>query len=521
MKNIRFSLFGISLAVFMTVGCTNDLNTEPKVELTLEQLLAQDPNAINGIMSKLYGAYALSGPNGAGSSDISDDAGESPFLRGIINLEEFTADGMKNRWGDNGLDQLTTTSNWDGNNKFFRYLYNRVYYMVPQCNNVINVLDNVSVPNGEQLKAETRFLRALAYYYMIDCFGKGVIVPESNTGSIPLPQSSRVAMFEYVEDELLAIEDQIPMTNDYGRANRSAVRMVLAKLYLNAEVYTGSQKYSEAATYAKKVIDEGGYTLATNFRNLFSQDNNITEAKNEIIYPLIADPVASQSYGNTTYIIQGSTSNATMNPLTMGLTGDGWGGHRATKAWYGLFGSSAAALASSPDVRAQLFWTNGHSFEMNDYKKWTDGYPSIKFTNQNSTNNATASGFAGTDFPLFRLADAYLMYAECAIRNAAGTSMTQGLTYINNVRTRAGATPIILGDMTLDFILDERGRELNLEGHRRTDLIRFGKFGGSSHVWPWKGGLATGTTIPSTYNLFPIPTSALAANPNLTQNPGY
>ena len=93
----RIKLFGISIFLLAGISaCTDDLNTEPKVELSLEQLLQQDPNAIEGIMSKLYGSFALSGPKGPGSSDISDDPGESPFLRGISNLQDFTANGMKN-----------------------------------------------------------------------------------------------------------------------------------------------------------------------------------------------------------------------------------------------------------------------------------------------------------------------------------------------------------------------------------------------------------------------------------------
>ena len=165
----------IGFTMFSIVSCKDDLNTVPKVQLTLEELLEQDPDAINGIVSRLYASFALSGPNGAGSSDISDDPGESPFLRGIINLQEFTADGIKNRWGDDGLDQLTTTSDWDGNNKFFRYLYNRAYYTIPQCNNLLQLLNNVSVDNIDVVKGETRFLRSLAYFYLIDAFGKGVL----------------------------------------------------------------------------------------------------------------------------------------------------------------------------------------------------------------------------------------------------------------------------------------------------------------------------------------------------------
>ena len=516
MKKIK--LFGIGLLLLSSLGaCTDDLNTSPVVELSLEQLLQQDPNAITGIMSKLYGSFALSGPNGPGSSDISDDPGESPFLRGIINLQEFTADGMKNRWGDNGLDQLTTSSNWDANNKFFRYLYNRVYYTVPQCNNLLVVLDNVNVSNKEQIKSEVRFLRSLAYYYMIDCFGKGVLVTEANAGvSVPLPEASRLTLFNFVESELLAIENTLPQTNGYGRANKAVARMLLAKLYLNAEVYTGSQRYENALAYIKKVINEGGYSLTTSFVANFSGDNNTSS---EIIYPLIADALVSQSYGNTTYIVNGSMNSATMNTIPFGNPGgnDAWAGHRSTKAWYSLYGN----LGTSPDDRAGLFWTAGHTYEMTDYKEWTNGYPSVKFRNSNAFSSYTPTVFSGTDFPLFRLSDAYLMYAECVVRGAAGGTLNDATSYVNLVRARSHADVITPGQLTLDFLIDERGRELMLEGHRRSDLIRFGKFTGGSYLWPWKGNAQNGAAIPATYKLFPIPLPALQANPNLTQNPGY
>jgi len=458
-------------------SCSDDLDTKPKVELDLEQLLQKDPNAIKGLVSKIYGAFALSGPKGPGSTDLGagDDPGESPFLRGIINLQEFTADGMKNRWGDNGLDQLTTTSNWDENNKFFKYLYNRVYFVVPQANNLLSVLNNVTVPDQELYRSELRFLRALAYYYMIDCFGKGVIATENDLGSgVPIKESTRIEMFEYVEKELLAIESIIPIQNGYGRANKSAVRMLLAKLYLNAQVYTGTPKYNEALAYSNKIINEGGYTLAPKFVSLFSGDNDKTAAKNEIIYALIADPIVSQSYGNTTYIVNGNLSNVTM-PLADFGADSGWQGHRATKAWYGLFGNSAAALANSTDDRAKLFWTTGHNFEMKDYKLWNDGYPSVKFRNTNFQGATVPTSFSNTDFPLFRLADVYLMYAECVLRGATGGSASQALEFVNKVRTRSNAASISASELTLNLIIDERARELNLEGHRRTDLIRFGK----------------------------------------------
>lgn len=515
MKNkILKLLFGLVVIFTVNISCTDDLNTKPIIELSLDELLAQDPQAVEGILSRLYGSFALSGADGPGSSDISDDAGESPFLRGIVNLQDFAADAMKNRWGDNGLDQLTTTTDWTPENKFFRYLYNRIFFTIPQCNNLLSILPNVDLENKEGINSEVRFIRALANYYLIDVFGKGVLATEDTFGQTEsLPEASRQELFDFVESELLAIEPLLPETNTYGRATKGAAQMLLAKLYLNAEVYTGTPRYGEAATYANKVITEGPYSLATDFVSIFSADN---DSSTEIIFPLIADAQVSQSYGNTTYIVNGSL-NADTTPLAQFGATEGWGGHRSSKAWYGLFGD----LGTTSDERAKLFWTEGHNYEMEDYKEWTDGYPSTKFRNTNLTGSSLPSSFSPTDFPLFRLADAYLMYAECAVRGAAGTDMGTAVTYVNNVRTRSKASPITQTDLTEQFIIDERGRELNLEGHRRTDLIRFGMFTGNKYLWPWKGGVKDGTSIPATYKLYPIPSSALQANPNLTQNPGF
>ena len=425
---------------------------------------------------------------------------------------------MKNRWGDDGLDQLTTTSNWDRNNKFFRLFYDRAYYTIPQCNNFLQALEIADFPDEENIVAETRFLRALAYYNLIDVFGKGVLATEENFGqSEALPEASRQQLYNYVESELLVIEPVISPTSSYGRANRYVVDMLLAKLYMNAQVYTGTPEWDKAAIYVNKIINEGGYSLDPNFVRIFSADN---ESSPEIIFPLLAESLTSQSFGNTTYIVNGSLSADTMPLAQFGAT-QGWTGHRATPAWYGLFGSNAEELNTSNDIRANLFWTDGHNFVMEDYRTWVDGFPSIKFRNTDSDGSGNPVDFSSTDFPFYRLSDVYLMYAELAVRGAANTNMGDALTYVNDVRTRSGADAISMSELTEDFIIDERGRELNLEGHRRSDLIRFNRFTGGSYNWPWKGGSAQGTSIPDTYKLFPIPATALQANPNLTQNPGF
>ena len=202
-------ILSLLLIIFTLQACVDDLDTQPELELSLEQLLAEDPNAINGILSRLYASFALSSPSGPGSSDIDGDAGEGTFLRGIINLQDLSADGMKNRWGDDGLDQLTTTSDWDENNKFFGYLFNRMYYSIAQANNLIGVLNSVSIENSKQLVAEAQFIRALSYYYLIDVFGKGVLATEDNLGeSNPLPEASRSELFNYAVSQMLEAEKE-------------------------------------------------------------------------------------------------------------------------------------------------------------------------------------------------------------------------------------------------------------------------------------------------------------------------
>ncbi|RMD69039.1 MAG: RagB/SusD family nutrient uptake outer membrane protein, partial [Bacteroidetes bacterium] len=176
------------------------------------------------------------------------------------------------------------------------------------------------------------------------------------------------------------------------------------------------------------------------------------------------------------------------------------------------------------DKRA-LFFTDGQTLEINDISEFTEGYAVTKW------KNVTRDGLPGsdltfcdTDFPMFRLADVYLMYAEAVLRGGTGGDLAQALDYVNQVRARAygdASGHITQDELTLDFILDERARELLWEGHRRTDLIRFGRFSETTYLWPWKGGVPEGRSVPAFRDVYPIPAADLAANPNLVQNPGY
>jgi len=174
------------------------------------------------------------------------------------------------------------------------------------------------------------------------------------------------------------------------------------------------------------------------------------------------------------------------------------------------------------DSRA-MFHIDGQNLEIAEIPTFTEGYAITKFKNVDRAGNpgADASGnFTDTDFPLFRLADVYLMYAEAVLRGGSGGDEATATNYVNALRTRANS-PVQVNSINLDLILDERARELYWEGHRRTDLIRFGKFTAGSYNWPWKGGVKDGVSTSDHLDVFPIPSTDINSNPNLKQNTGY
>jgi hypothetical protein len=254
----------------------------------------------------------------------------------------------------------------------------------------------------------------------------------------------------------------------------------------------------------------------------FLADNN---ASPEMIFTVSFDGLHTKSWGAMTYLVHAPVGG-NMNPALWGING-GWSGLRSTKAIVNLFPTTTG----SPDSRG-IFHTSGQNLEIVDLSTFTDGFPITKYKNVTSSGakGSDPNGdFPDTDFPLFRLADVYLMYAECVL--ATNADKTAAVTYINALRQRAyGNTTgnITATDLTFDFLLKERARELNWEAHRRQDLIRFekypgfaGYYTGSTYVWPWKGGVAGGVGVGSHRTLYPIPSTDIAANPNLVQNSGY
>ncbi|TXI89123.1 MAG: RagB/SusD family nutrient uptake outer membrane protein [Chryseobacterium sp.] len=513
------------IALFTVSSCTDDLDVLPTDDdaNTLEEYLTNNPDGYKNYLGKLYSGLAVSGPNGAGSSDIQGlDNGFGQYLRAYWMMQEVPTDEAILGWvNDQGVLPMSAGT-WSTDNQFIRAMYLRIVYqarinseyLAQTTTDKLNARGVSATLQSEitTYRAEARFLRALSYYHGIDLFGKMTYIDENSPVGFFYPEEkSRAELFSYVESELLAIEPQMvaARANEYGRADRAAVWMLLAKLYLNAEVYTGTARWTDALTYSKKVID-AGYTLNGNYANVFKADNNTNGAQNEVIFPVLSDGNHLQSYGSTTFIIHAATGGS-MVTADRGID-FGWGGLRTRRELVTKFPSS--------DPRG-MFHTSGQSLDIAAIgPEFTQGYAVNKFSNKTSTGgNGANPTFVDTDFPLFRLADAYLMYAEAHLRGGGG-SITDATTYVLNLRTRSGASPITAGDLNLNFILDERARELYWEGHRRQDLIRFNKFVGN-YNWQWKNNSLSGSNMQNHFNLYPIPAQSRLANPNLTQNPDY
>ena len=582
-------------------------------------------NEAKGALAKLYASLALTGQNGpAGSPDIADiDEGFSQFSRMLFNLNEITTDHAVVGWGDPGLPDLHGMY-WSSSNDFTEAMYYRLAQAVSFSNSFIKNASELSGDEVSVFVSEARFLRAYAYYNLLDLYGNVPLTTEITT-ELPT-QSNRTELFNFIESELMDIESTLLASNEYGRVDNIAAHALLSRLYLNAEAWTGQDRYADCVTYSQNVINSG-YTLNMNDANgngtaydeLFLADNDVNGAQNEFIFTLNFDGMQSQTYGGTTFLVHAAIGGS-MNPGNFGVNG-GWGGLRTTKnlvnqftvdidalnsslgsqSDWGLVGSATPNGWNGPDVemyqtgpqefsiytelvsgelkfrfnedwgnnfgdngndgtlesgganiaisagtyfivmdlgagtytispfssdKRGMFYSDGQNLEIESIPPFEDGYAVTKWTNIDSNGNQgsdSSGNFVDTDIPLIRLAEIYLNYAEATLRGGGGDTNT-AVSLINQIRERGfggSSGTISSGDLTLDFILDERSRELYWEGLRRTDLIRYNRFTSSSYLWPFKGNEATGVGVDEYRNLFPLPANVVAINSNLTQNEGY
>ena len=538
-KYIKHSIFGVILALSLS-ACMKDLDQEPiDPDSFTEKDVFKNATEAKGALAKIYASLSLTGQKGpSGDGDIAGaDEGSTGYTRMQFYLQVASTDEAIIRWSDAGVPDFHNMS-WTPANTFNNAYYNRLGQQIAFANSFIdNAQALASDPEVAYYIAEARFIRAYAYYNVIDAFGKAPLVTSSKADLKPA-QNTRAELFNFGESELKDLEGKLKAAraNEYGRVDVVAAQALLARLYLNAKVYIGQDKYTDCITYAKKVI-ASSYSLNTTDANnngtaydeLFLADNNSNGAQNEFIFLASFDGLNTKTYGGTAFIIHGATGG-NMNASSLGIN-DGWSGLTAPKEFVNKFEVSARNGNNEPtawkDKRA-MFYTDGQTYENTDLKDFTkSGYAITKFKNITSTGAAgkdPEKKFPDTDLPLIRLAEVYLTYAEAVLRGGTGGDRATALGYINQLRSRAygnASGNIADSNLTLDFILDERARELYWEGLRRTDLIRYGKFTGGSYLWSFKGGAASGVAVPDYRNLYPIPQDARTANDNLTQNTGY
>ena len=523
-----------TLALGMT-SCTGDLDVDPI-----------DPNlstevSLDGLFLKCYANLALPGNGGAnGDSDIDGyDGGTAGFIRQMWNSNELPTDESICCWGDPGIAGFNFNQ-YDASHPMMHMYYYRLTTGINYCNSYLN---EVGDGGDAQKVAEVRFIRALQYYMLMDAFGN---IPFAEKLEKPT-QISRKEAYDWIEKELLAVEPNLmdakamkSTDNGYGRATKGAAWMLLARLYLNAEVYTGTPQWGKAAEYAQKVIN-ANYQLNTAGKNqwtayqmLFMADNGETDAAYEAVFPILQDGTTTTSWGGSLFVIA-STFDGSMhaNPYDDTATNNttqAWGGNRArpelVKKFFPLGNAPEAesydVAAAAKDDRA-LFCTVGRTLNVEKTTEFTNGYAVAKWTNFRSDNAATKDAqFPDTDFFLFRLAEAYLTYAEATARENGGNTTAEGTDFINRLRSRAHATTRTNASYSLNDIIDEWAREFYYEGRRRVDLIRFGLYGGNnSYKWQWKGGSYEGTTFSADLNIYAIPSNEISTNSNLTQNQGY
>lgn len=515
------AMAGLALA---SAACT-DMTVEPKSTVT-EANVFNDPSSYISFLAKIYGGLAVSGQQGAaGQPDIAGiDEGFSQYLRLLWEAQTLPTDEAVIGWGDVGLPEMNTQM-WASSNSFVVAMYYRIFFQVGMANEFLrqtteaklNARGNVSDALRQQIqtyRAEARFLRALSYWHGIDLFGNiPLVTDEDELGATPPPQATRQEIYNFVVAELQEIIPQLPThgPSNYGRASREAGSMLLAKLYMNAGVYTGAPNFSGVLTALAPVLSNGTIQLNASYRKNFLADNHTSP---EIIFAVTQDGLKTQTWGGMTFLVHASCGG-NMSASDYGIDGCWWGLRLKPQAY---------TRFQTGDSRAAFIYTTGHSLAVTSIGDFFAGYPAPKYSNRTSGGaQGSHPTHVDTDFPMFRLADAWLMYAEAVVRGGGGSRAT-ALGYINQLRQRAygnASGNITDAQMTLDFILDERGRELLWEGHRRTDLVRYGRFTGGGYIWSWKGGVQNGTSTEAFRDLYPLPANELVANPNLKQNPGY
>ncbi len=534
-------IFSAVAAAAMLSACVGDLNTIPlnPTDVTSETAYGADETGYVQGLAKIY--FQLTSNN---TQDLQvADGGASEFIRAFWSTQEVTADAAKCAWGDAWVNDLNNNT-WKGDvlNDAVYAVYVRTLQGITYVNEYLRQTSDANLDSRgcsadvkakvQQFRAEARFLRAYFYWAAMDTFGQVPFSTEDTQfgGGYNPPQQPREYVYDYVVSELEDLASDasaMPAAqSNYPRADKGSVLGLLARVYLNAEVYTGTAKWAEAKAACEKIYALG-YALAPTHAELFRGDNGENDAvKKEFLFAASYDAESNQSYGGTTYLTLSTLSGDDGAVNITGING-GWAGNRVPYEYVKKFFTDVKdqdyteGTYSYTDKRAGYFFIKGRSESMQDnLNTFLNGWSCIKFNNVphnvdavDYAATAATKNFSDIDWPLIRLGEIHLIYAE-ACMHAGGSASSQ----LAALAERAGvAAP---AEVTEEWLMAERARELMWEAHRRTDLIRYGKWI-SGYNWTYKGGNFGGQDLPSHFNIFPVPSTELATNLDLQQNPGY
>lgn len=557
MKYVFLKSVAAGLLLCGLASCSDELNIQSIDPKTSPSYDAQD------LLAKQYATLGLTGQTGpAGNGDLEgQDEGESGFYRTIFNLEEMCADEVLWAWQtDTDVPNITNIA-WTSSSTRCNWAYQRLAYDITLYNQFIT---EQTGNQSEDVIAEVRFLRALNYYYFLDLFHKA---PFKTTYNSDLPtQLEGKALYDWLDQELTEIEGQLqPIgtynnSSNFGRADQGAAYALHAQLALNSVVYTDGQTndYAKCKQYCDQIINSGAYALSTTAKNgysgyeqVFMGDNDVnTQAMKEIIFPIRQDGTNTEEYSGSTMLISsmrgaGMPYSGTSNYWTcyfarkdlvekffpnddipMAAETDDYKATSdpdvAITQDNAMGVSTADVVNKAGDDRAQFYMGYGYAIRTLSPGRLITGFNNgasiVKWKNLRSDNSTPHDGtFSDTDIPLFRLGIIYLTRAEAEWRLGQSDA---ALSDIQTLQRRANRT-VLSTSADEQTIIDEWARECYTEGRRRSDLVRFGLFTGSSYLWDFKGGVAGGTGVDSHYSIYPIPATDLASNPNMTQNTGY
>lgn len=430
-------------------------------------------------------------------------------------------------WYDNGAWQQLYLHTWTPDHIRLQDVWNVLSQGISRANTAIYYIGKFNQTDiTVQYINEARFLRAYYMYLMVDLFGQVPYRKADNIDYSSIPEvMNRKAATDFIIEEINTILPALKTRDEVSseRITRDAAHTLLAKIYLNYEVYAGQTKWTEAIQHCTAVIESENYDVTNDYWSMFQYD--VTGDHPEFILTIPMGDDVDMGSGSVWI-------NFTLHyNQVFGTYTSFWNGGCTTADFVGTFDQENDARFKDERIKnttglnqgflmGQQYNANGEPLNDrsgNPLVFTTDfvltasnerqGVRVVKFAPNPNTIRQFSSA---NDIPLFRISDVYLMRAEALLRNGDEEGALDDMNYVRAHRSAPGKTLPLLTTVSLDDILKERGFELYWEGYRRTDLVRFGKFSEARQEKP-----ATGATKV----LFPIPTSALDVNPNLVQNP--